>query len=157
METKMRILFIIAATAAVAIGVIATIKVPNVEDSKRVLANYRADPQTTLKRLEVAIFECVPDSAKSATGIRFTTTIIAPFYVKAVELRSDGTTEDSFRAQIQKWIITNHPQLLTSLPDKDFLELISYLTKIGEDETENCILSSATSSVRSVESVANNL
>lgn len=151
----MRVIFILAAGAAVAFGLIATTKVPNLEDSKRVLANYRADPQATLQRLEAAIFLCVPDSAKSDTGIRFTKTIIAPFYVKAVELRLDGSNKESFIEQIQKWIKTTHPQILTSLPDEEFLELISYLTNIGEDETENCILSSATSNVRSVESGAN--
>jgi hypothetical protein len=142
----MRVLFILVATVMVAGGMLATIKVPNVEDSKRILANYRDDPQTTLRRLESAIFQCVPDSAKSATGTRFTQAVLAPFYVKIVELRMERAPKDSFSAQIQKWIITNHPELLTSLPDKDFLELVGYLKKIGEDDVENCILSAAMSS-----------
>ncbi|MCI9868438.1 hypothetical protein RHIZ_20950 [Rhizobium skierniewicense] len=152
----MRVLFILAATVVVAGGLIATIKVPNVEDNKRILANYRDDPQTTLQRLESAIFQCVPDSAKSATGTRFTKAVIAPFYMKIVDLRMDGAPKDSFSAQIQKWIITNHPELLTSLPDKDFLELVGYLKKIGEDDVENCILSAAMSSDRSVRGGADN-
>ena len=152
----MRVLFILVATVVVAGGLIATIKVPNVEDTKRILANYRDDPQTTLQRLESAIFRCVPDSAKSATGTRFTKAVIAPFYVKVVDLRMEGAPKDSFSAQIQKWIITNHPELLTSLPDKDFLELVGYLKKIGEDDVEDCILSAAMSNDRSVSGGADN-
>ncbi|RYG85314.1 MAG: hypothetical protein EON58_23155 [Alphaproteobacteria bacterium] len=146
----MRVLFILVATVMVAGGLIATIKVPNVEDNRRILANYRDDPQTTLQRLESAIFQCVPDSAKSATGTRFTKAVIAPFYVKVVDLRMAGAARESFSAQIQKWIINNHPELLTSLPDKDFLELVGYLKKIGDDDVENCILSAAMSSDRNV-------
>lgn len=152
----MRVLFILVATVIVAGGLIATIKVPNVEDTKRILANYRDDPQTTVQRLESAIFQCVPESAKSATGTRFTKAVIAPFYVKVVDLRMQGVPKDSFSAQIQKWIIENHPELLTSLPDRDFLELVGYLKRIGEDEVENCILSSAMSSDRIVKGGADN-
>ena len=96
----MRVLFILVATVMVAGGLIATIKVPNVEDNRRILANYRDDPQTTLQRLESAIFKCVPDSAKSATGTRFTKAVIAPFYVKVVDLRLAGAARESFSAQI---------------------------------------------------------
>lgn len=152
----MRVLSIVVATVIVAGGLIATIKVPNVDDTKQILANYREDPQTTLQRLESAIFQCVPDSAKSATGTRFTKAVIAPFYVKIIDLRLEGPPNGSFSAQIQKWIISNHPELLTSLPDEDFLELVGYLKKIGEDDVENCILSAAMSSDRSVRGGAGN-
>ena len=145
----MRVLFIVAATLIVAGGLIATIKVSNIGDTKRILANYRDDPQRTLQRLESAIFQCVPDSAKCATGARFTKAVIAPFYMKVVDLRMEGASKDSFIAQIQKWVIADHPELLASLPDKDFLEMVGYLKKIGEDDVENCILSAAISRDRS--------
>jgi hypothetical protein len=140
----MRLLFVLAAAALVAGGLIATMKVPNVRGTERMLASYRADPLGTSKRLQAAIFECVPDSARSPVGIQFTKTVITPFYVKTLHLRMEGASKDTFRAQIGKWIMTNHPKLLTTLPEKDFLELLGYSKKIGEDEVENCILSSAT-------------
>lgn len=112
----MRVLFILAATVVVAGGLIATIKVPNVEDTKRILANYRDDPQTTLQRLESAIFQCVPDSTKSATGTRFTKAVIAPFYMKIVDLRMEGAPKDSFSAQIQKMDHNQSPGAFDSPP-----------------------------------------
>jgi hypothetical protein len=140
----MRVLFILATTAVVAGGLIATIKVPNVRSSERVLASYRADPQTTLKRLETAIFKCVPDSAQSAVGVTFARPFIAPFYLEIAKLRMEGTPRDRIATHLQSWIPINHPKLLTDLPDKDFRELIGYLQTIGEDDVENCILSSTT-------------
>ena len=154
---KMRVIFILAAAAIGAGGLISTIKVPNVTGSKQVLTSYRADPQRTLKQLETAIFECVPDSTKSPVGVQFTGTVIAPFYVKILDLRIEGPHKDTFSAQLQKWIVANHPQLLTDLPDKDFLELVGYLDKIGDDDVENCILSSATSKSSSIATGANEL
>ncbi|MBB4006438.1 hypothetical protein [Allorhizobium taibaishanense] len=151
----MRVIFVFAAVALVVGGVIATIKVPNVRGAERVLANYRADPQGTSKRLQAAISECVPDSAKSPIGMQFTKTVITPFYVKTLDLRMEGASRDTFSAQLQKWIIANHPTLLTTLPDRDFLELIGYLKKIGEDDVENCILSSAMSGDSSIETSSN--
>lgn len=152
----MRVLFILVATVMAAVGLIATINVPNIEDSKRILANYRDDPQETLQRLESAIFQCVPNTAKSATGTRLTGAVIAPFYLKIVDLRIEGAPKDSFGVQVQKWITTNHPELLTSLPDEDFLELVGYLKEIAEDDVENCILSAAVSSDGSLRRSADN-
>jgi hypothetical protein len=152
----MRVLFILVATVMAAVGLIATIKVPNIEDSKRILANYRDDPQETLQRLESAIFQCVPNSADSAIGTRFTKAVIAPFYLKVVDLRFEGASKENVKAQMQKWITTKHPELLTSLPDQDFLELVGYLKEIAEDDVENCILSAAVSSERSVRVGADN-
>lgn len=151
----MRLLFIVSAIALLTGGVIATIKVPNKGGSERVLSSYRANPQKTLSLLEAAIFECVPESAKSPIGVQFTKTVIAPFYVKIVDLRMEGAPKDAFGAQLQKWIISNHPKLLTDLPDKDFLTLVSLLKRVGEDDTENCILSSSTAERSRAEMDAN--
>jgi len=147
----MRILFILAATAVVAGGLIATVKVPNVKGSERVLVSYRADPQWTLKRVEAAIFTCVPNSTQTPNGVRFIETVIAPLLIRTLELRMEGASKDIFNAEFQKWIATKHPELLTSLPDKDFLELAGYLQKIGDDEVENCVLSSTMSNDRTIE------
>jgi hypothetical protein len=139
----MRIFFILIATAAAVGGLVFTLKVPNIKGSERVLANYRANPLNTMKKIETAIFECIPDTAKSAVGVKFTRELIAPLYIKIVDLRLQGVPKETASAQIQKWIVTNHPKLLTELPDKDFLELSGYLKTIGNDDVENCIISSA--------------
>ncbi|WEZ84029.1 hypothetical protein P6U16_04740 [Rhizobium sp. 32-5/1] len=134
---------ILAAMAVIAGGLFTTLKVPNTRGVERILASYRADPQATLKRLETAVFQCVPESADSPVGMKLTGTVIVPFYVKALDLRMKGATRDAFGAELQKWIVAHHPKLLTDLPDKDFLELFGYLKRIGEDDVENCILSPA--------------
>ena len=111
------------------------------------LASYRADPKTTLGNVEVAIFECVPDSAQSPVASKFVREVITPFFIKIVDLRTQGVSKDGISAQMQKWIINEHPKLLTDRPDEHFAELIGVLKKIGEDDVENCILASAASGV----------
>ena len=141
----MKITYILVAAAVTAGGMIATIKVPNTKGSERILADYRSNPQLTIRRIETAIFECVPDSAKSPVGLKFTKGVIAPLYLSIVDLRLQGAQKDTVSAQVQKWIITYHPKLLTDLPDGEFLELVGLLQAMGEDKVENCILASTTS------------
>ncbi len=141
----MRVFFILIATAAAAVGGLAfTLKVPNIKDSERVLANYRAAPLDTMRKIETAMFACIPDMAKSAVGVKFTRDLLAPLYIKTVDLRLQGVPKETANAQIKRWIVTNHPKMLTDLPDKDFLELSGYIKTIGNDDVENCIISSAT-------------
>ena len=139
----MRVIFVLTATAVIAIGLFFTIKVPNTRDSERLLVSYNADPKKTLKRVEAAIFECVPGSGKSVVGAKYTGPFIAPLYIKVVSLRMEKISKDTMSARLQNWIKTNHPKMLTDVPDKDLLELLSYSEAIADDDVENCILSSA--------------
>lgn len=138
----MRVLLVLAAAAVVSGGLMSTIKVSNINGSDRLLESYRTHPQSTLTRIESAIFECVPGSARSTIGLRFARAFMAPFYVKIVALRMEGVSRETISAQIQDWIKTSHQQIL-SLPAHDFLELMGYIKQIEEDAVENCILSSA--------------
>ncbi|TCL74857.1 hypothetical protein [Rhizobium sp. BK251] len=137
----MRILIVIGAAAAVIGGTVATFKVPNTAGQQQVLASYQADPKATLLSIETAILECVPGIAQSRVGMSFTRSVIAPLYVHLLHLRKEGADKAAISAQMQKWIVNEHPKVLTGLPDKEFLELVSYLKKTGEDDVENCILS----------------
>jgi hypothetical protein len=139
----MRILIVIGAAAVVIGGAVATFKVPNTAGQQRVLASYQADPKTTLLGIETAIRKCVPGVAQSRVGMSFTKSVIAPLYVQLLHLRKEGADKAAISTQMQKWIINEHPKVLTGLPDKEFLELVSYLKKMGEDDVENCILSAA--------------
>ncbi|WP_075292200.1 hypothetical protein [Pararhizobium arenae] len=141
----MRVIFVLTAAALVTAGLFVTMKIPNVKAVERLLTSYRADPEETSKRLEAAVLECTPGIAESPIGIDFAKTIITPLYVNTLELRIKGASKSNFNLQLQEWIKTNHPELLTALPDRDFRELVGYLKKVGEDDVENCILSSAIS------------
>ena len=127
------------------VGLVATIKVPNTRGNEQLIASYRADPKTTLGNVEAAIFKCVPDSAQGPVASNFVRKVITPYFIKIVGLRSQGLPKDDIIAQMQNWIIDEHPELVTDRPDEHFAVLIGVLKKIGEDDVENCILASAAS------------
>lgn len=137
----MRAIFILATVAVVAGGLLYTIKLPDTESSKQLLSNYQKDPEKTLQKVESGIATCVPGIAKSRVGTRFTRSLIAPMYLKVVDLRVNGNRGDDFDDIMKKWISANHPDVL-ALPDAEFLELAQYLKSIGDDDIEICILSS---------------
>lgn len=139
----MRVFYLLFAVAAIAAGLMATIEVPNIGDAQDLLAQYRDNREATLDSLEAAIFQCIPETAESANGRYFATAVIAPFYLHAAKLRFDGVGEEQFRSEIQMWFKTHNPQLLSKLPDSDFLELVGYLEVAGKDDVENCMLAFA--------------
>ncbi|MGE6783620.1 hypothetical protein ACQKGL_13965 [Ensifer adhaerens] len=141
----MKTAYILIATI-LTVGLVATIKVPNTRGNERLIASYRADPKTTLGNVEAAIFECVPDSAQSPVASKYVREVITPYFIKIVDLRSQGVSNDGIIAQMEKWIIDEHPELVTDRPDEHFAVVIGVLKKIGEDDVENCILASAASS-----------
>ena len=140
----MKTVYVLIATI-VTVGLVATVKVPNTRGNEQLIASYRADPKATLRNVEAAIFECVPDSAQSPVASKFVRKVITPYFIKIVDLRSQGVAKDGIIAQMEKWIIDEHPELVTDRPDEHFAVLMGVLKKIGEDDVENCILASAAS------------
>lgn len=140
MGARLRILLIIAAVIVLIGGAVATIKTPNVRAQERVLARYKVNPDTTRASMRTAILKCVPGIAQSRVGPRFTGSVIVPLYVKLLHMRQSGTDRQAISAQMRKSIIKDHLKLLDGLPDKDFLEMVGYVKKMGEDDIENCIL-----------------
>ncbi len=139
----MRIFLIMAAAVALIGGAVATIKVPNVRSQERVLARYRANPDATLISMRAAILKCVPGIAQSRVGTHSVGTVILPLYVKILHMRQDGADRTTISTQVRKWIANDYTKLLANIPDKDFLELVSYIKAMGEDDIENCILDAA--------------
>ncbi len=146
----MRGLVIIAGVIAIAGGLLATIKVPNVRQSKQLLEMYRAEPAAMLERVAAAIFECAPQSAEGALGERYTKTFITPFYIEAVEYRNSAQPIDG-QAHMQKWMNENHANLFSQISEDDFADMLALIETIGVDDVENCILSSATSKPKKID------
>lgn len=140
---SLRIVLILTAVAMVIGGTLSMIKVPNIRGQERVLARYKVDQEGTLISLRAAILTCVPGIAQSRMGAQFTRTFIAPIYLKILFMRQDGADPKTISAQVKKWIVADHQTLLTSVPDRELIELAGYASKLGEDDVENCVLDAA--------------
>lgn len=137
----MRTIFTLVGVAVVAGGLVATIQVPNSKGVTRVLETYQADPAATMKILENGILECAPEIAESPVGLRYVKTLLTPYYIKSVEMRAEGKSREAVVSGLLDWVKTNRPEVL-DLQRDELGQIAYYLKKIGNDDVENCVISS---------------
>jgi len=138
----MRYIIIMLGLAVAAGGAVATIRGSDTRQSEQLMANLRADPAATINAVEAAVGACVSGLSGSRIGQRFARSLIAPMYLRVIDMRLKGVSGNEYDTQMKAWIVKHHPEVLR-LPDKDFVELSGYLKAVGADDVELCMLRSA--------------
>lgn len=136
------VLLIIGGGTATAIGKSLLEPSDPYEKQERLLADYRANPEATLKKISAAFVACtdtIYGNRPAAAEIR---DLAARLMLEAIDQRAQNVDEVDRKKRAVQLMERQLPAVKAKVADHEVDELLAYMRALGEDGVPSCVVSS---------------